>query len=112
MGRFRPLFRGIGTIECRSYTKYNGGMRIDIFIVLLVAAILLYRWYQKAPKENASPAKDEGSQGTSSTEMVQDPNCSTYVPETEAIKATIEGRDYNFCSEKCAEIYRKKRSAV
>ncbi len=86
-------------------------MRIDIFIILLVVAILLYRWSRKAPEEkdeDAEPASTEPS----STEMVQDPNCSTYVPETEAIKATIAGRDYCFCSEKCAEIYRKKKSAV
>ncbi len=81
-------------------------MRLDIFILLLVVAILLYRWSQKAPKEKAEDSEP------SSTEMVQDPNCSTYVPETEAIKASIAGRDYYFCSEECAEIYRKKKSAV
>ncbi len=79
-------------------------MRIDIFILLLVVAILVYRWYQKAPKE-----KDEGP---SSTEMVQDPNCEVYIPESEAIRATIDGRDHCFCSEKCAAEYRKKHSPV
>ncbi len=82
-------------------------MRIDIFILLLVGAILLYRWSKKAPKTIV-----EEQEEPSSTEMVQDPNCSTYVPETEAIKTTIAGIDYCFCSEKCAEIYRKKKSAV
>ena len=81
-------------------------MRIDIFIILLIGAVLLYRWYQKAPKPKVEDAEP------SSTEMVLDPNCSTYIPETEAIKATISDRDYCFCSEKCAEIYRKKKSAV
>ena len=66
----------------------------------------MYRWYQKASKAKVDDA------GPSSTEMVLDPNCSTYIPETEAIKANIAGSDYNFCSEKCAEIYRKKKSAV
>jgi YHS domain-containing protein len=79
-------------------------MRIDIFIVLLIAAILLYRWYQKLPK-------DQGNE-PSSTEMVQDPNCEIYIPESEAIRATIDGRDHCFCSEKCAAEYRKKHSAV
>jgi YHS domain-containing protein len=81
-------------------------MRFDIFIILLIGVVLLYQWYQKAPKakvEDVEPA---------STEMVLDPNCSTYIPETEAIKATIAGRDYCFCSEKCAESYRKKKSPV
>jgi len=87
-------------------------MRIDIFIILLIAAIVLYRWYQK----NASQVKAEDAEDSSgepvSTEMVLDPNCSTYIPETEAVKATIAGRDYCFCSEKCAEEYRNKKSAV
>ena len=56
-------------------------MRIDIFIFLLIAAILLYRWYQKLPK-------DQGGE-PSSTEMVMDPNCETYIPVTEAIRAHI-----------------------
>jgi len=81
-------------------------MRIDIFILLLIVAIVLYRWYQKAPKTKS------GDAALPSTEMVLDPNCSTYIPETEAIKATIAGTDYCFCSEKCAENYRKKKSAV
>ena len=84
-------------------------MRIDIFILLLIAAVLLYRWTQKASEEKGD---EFSSDEPASTEMVQDPNCSTYVPETEAIRATIAGRDYCFCSEKCAEIYRKKKSAV
>ena len=86
-------------------------MRIDIFIILLIGAVLLYRWYQKAPEEKAGDAEPSPAEPLS-TEMVQDPNCSTYVPETEAIKATIAGRDYCFCSEQCAERYRKKKSAV
>jgi YHS domain-containing protein len=87
-------------------------MRIDIFIILLIAAVLLYRWVQKAPKAKVEDVEEHSATEPASTEMVQDPNCSTYVPETEAIKATIVGKDYYFCSEKCAEIYRKKKSAV
>lgn len=81
-------------------------MRIDIFIILLIGAILLYRWYKKAPKA------ETGNVEPSSTEMVLDPNCSIYIPETEAIKATIAGRDYYFCSGKCADEYRNKYSTV
>ena len=86
-------------------------MRIDVFIILLVGAILLYRWAKKAPQAKVEDVRPSSSEPTS-TEMVLDPNCSTYVPETEAIKATIAGKDYNFCSENCAEIYRKKKSTV
>lgn len=80
-------------------------MRLDIFIVLLVAAILVYRWYQKKPKVKTGDAE------LSSTEMVQDPNCQTYVPEPEAIKATISGRDHYFCSGRCVDEYRAKHGS-
>jgi YHS domain-containing protein len=79
-------------------------MRIDIFLFLLIAAILVYRWYKKAPEEQGGEP--------SSTEMVQDPNCEIYIPVTEAIKAHIGGRDHFFCSEKCVEEYRKRHSTV
>lgn len=84
-------------------------MRIDIFILLLIAAVLLYRWTQKASEEKGD---EFSSDEPSSTEMVMDPNCEIYIPETEAIRATIDGRDQCFCSEKCAIEYRKKKSAV
>ena len=94
----------MGAVECRSDTKYNSDMRIDIFLFLLIAAILLYRWSRKAPPEKGAEP--------SSMEMVQDPNCEIYIPEAEAVKATIDGRDHFFCSEQCAVEYRKKHSAV
>jgi YHS domain-containing protein len=81
-------------------------MRIDIFILLLVAAIFLYRWYRKAPAAKVEDAESPP------TEMIQDPNCNIYVPATEAVKATIDGRTYCFCSGKCADEYRNKHSAV
>lgn len=79
-------------------------MRIDIFILLLVVAIVWYRWSKKSPQEKGAEP--------SSTEMVQDPNCEIYIPVTEAIRARIGSRDHFFCSEKCAAEYRKWHSTV
>ncbi len=45
-------------------------------------------------------------------EMVQDPNCETYIPMTEAVTATIAGREHFFCSEQCAEEYRNRHNTV
>ncbi len=78
-------------------------MRLVILIIILIGAVSLIRWYLSAPREE---------QGQLSTEMVQDPNCEIYVPVTEAVKATIAGRDHYFCSEQCADEYRNKHSAV
>lgn len=67
--------------------------------------VWLYRWSVRASREETPSAPD-------STEMVQDPNCETYIPVTEAVRAAVGGRDHYFCSEQCAEEYRNKHSAV
>ena len=78
-------------------------MRLAILILILIAAVSLVRWFLSAPREQAE---------LSSTEMVQDPNCETYIPVTEAVTATIAGREHFFCSEQCAEEYRNRHNAV
>jgi uncharacterized protein len=46
---------------------------------------------------------------TSSTdkEMVQDPQCQTYVPKETALRATIDGEAYYFCSQECVQAFKK-----
>ncbi len=78
-------------------------MRLAILLLILIAVVSLVRWYLRAPREDAEAL---------STEMVQDPNCETYVPMTEAVIATIAGRDHFFCSEQCANEYRNKHNTV
>ena len=41
--------------------------------------------------------------------MVQDPNCGTYIPRSEAVRRSVGGEDRWFCSEACAEAYLEKR---
>ena len=41
------------------------------------------------------------------TEMVQDPNNGVYIPKKEAIKKTINGKEYYFSTEQSAEEYIK-----
>ncbi len=80
-------------------------MRLAILILILIAADSLVRWYLQAPRDQAELSSTE-------TEMVQDPNCETYIPVTEAVTATIAGREHHFCSEQCAEEYRNKHNVV
>ena len=65
---------------------------IAVIIVILVARLIL-----------PSSAKEPNA-----TEMVQDPNNGVYIPKTEAIKKTINGKEYYFSSEKSAEDYINK----
>lgn len=41
-------------------------------------------------------------------EMKQDPNCHTFIPESQALKREISGKTYYFCSEQC---YREFQAA-
>jgi YHS domain-containing protein len=45
---------------------------------------------------------DRGEGGGAIDEMVQDPQCKTYIPRRQAVQKTIEGRTVHFCSEACA----------
>ncbi|HOW57256.1 MAG TPA: hypothetical protein PKZ12_04585 [Smithellaceae bacterium] len=40
-------------------------------------------------------------------ELVEDLNCHTYIPQSQAVRKEIAGQIYYFCSEKCSEEYRK-----
>lgn len=40
-------------------------------------------------------------------EMVQDPQCGTYIPRQRAVRRRIKGEERYFCSEECAEKYEK-----
>ncbi len=75
-------------------------VRIAIFALLIALVILLVRSYFLPTGQ-----KEED---TDSMELVQDPNCEIYLPRSEAVEHDIGDTTYYFCSEKCAEEYRKK----
>ncbi len=68
----------------------------------LVVAVFIWLVRTFFPSSN----RKEGADATK--EMVKDPNCETYVPQSEAISKTVRGTNYFFCSEKCAEEYSQK----
>ena len=66
---------------------------IAVIFVILVARLI---FPSSSPKE------------PNPTEMVQDPNNGVYIPKSEAIKKTVNGKEYYFSSEKSAEEYIRK----
>ena len=66
---------------------------IAVIIVILVARLIFPSSSSKEPNP---------------TEMVQDPNNGVYIPKTEAIKKTINGKEYYFSSEQSAKDYINK----
>ncbi len=55
------------------------------------------------------PGKSKRSQNRSNEgeAMVEDPQCGTYLPLSDTIKANIHGRQHYFCSKKCLKEYKK-----
>jgi len=41
-------------------------------------------------------------------EMVQDPNCKTYIPRRDARRRRVAGNEYFFCSKTCADTYEEE----
>ncbi len=44
-------------------------------------------------------------------EMVQDPECRTYIPKARAVNRLVGGKLLSFCSESCAQRYEEKIKA-
>ncbi len=72
-------------------------VRLIIILALVAGFIMLYRslFGERSSSGDSSDAAD----------MVQDPNCGTYIPKKQCITKSIEGKEYFFCSKKCAEEY-------
>jgi YHS domain-containing protein len=49
-----------------------------------------------------------GRRGGSAEPLVQDPVCKTFVPRRTAIRVQKGGEEHYFCSERCAEVFRKE----
>ena len=71
-------------------------------IFLAVLAYILYRLVKGvffSPKTKIDRRKPGGV----IDEMVQDPFCGTYIPKRESIRRVMEGQEYLFCSDECAD---------
>lgn len=77
------------------------------FLALIAAGYLAYRWLVKPSlKANRGPVKEDpaGAPG-GEDEMVQDPLCGVYFPESEGFVAKVDGRRMVFCSDDCRQAY-------
>ena len=83
-------------------------MRIAILILL---AFFLYRYFRKKKTERQWPEEQFGGgeydQG-SFEEMVEDPYCKTFIQKGRAIKASVGGKTYFFCSSECRDRFLEK----
>ncbi len=76
--------------------------RLIIILALVAGFIMLYR----SLFGGANPSRDDP---TETADMAQDPNCGTYVPKKQSITKSVQGKEYFFCSKKCADEYSSKK---
>jgi YHS domain-containing protein len=84
--------------------KTDGNLMIKL-ILLVLCGFIFYSMISGLLR----PGKSKRPQNRSKDGevMVEDPQCGTYLPVSDAIKANIDGQERHFCSKKCLKEYRK-----
>lgn len=75
-----------------------------IFFVLLI--LLLYFLLHYLIRD--MPSRKKTSKNAGPDELVQDPNCQTYIPKRSALKRKIGGQVFYFCRKECFNNYLQK----
>ena len=78
-------------------------MRLLIFAFL---AYVLYRVIKGVLSSGRRPVSR--NERGAIDEMIQDPFCKTYIPLRDALRRTIDGKEYFFCSQECADKFEKE----
>lgn len=76
---------------------------------LMIVIVLVYLFYRVVRALNRPAAKPSAAPPAAGEDLVEDPQCHTYVPVTHARRSQIDGKTVYFCSEKCLEQYKKQQ---
>lgn len=79
-------------------------------IIIFVLIYLLYRiiklFHRSRPEGVSSQQiKKVKNMPTAGEDLVEDPQCHTYVPVSQAYRKEIDGENHYFCSKECYETY-------
>jgi YHS domain-containing protein len=80
-------------------------LRILLLTILLYLVFILVRNFAASVTRRKDRfARPPGPVKTE--DLVQDPYCHRYIPESEALKASLDGQTLYFCSRECLEKYK------
>jgi YHS domain-containing protein len=85
------------------------GLAMIRFIFFTILFFILYYLLLYLLK-GILPRKKRTNPESEPEELVQDPNCQTYIPKRSALKKKISGNSLYFCSQECLKNYLKKQS--
>jgi len=73
-------------------------------LILILVGFVVYSMISglRRPGINKPPK----SRTRDGEQMVEDPQCGTYLPISDSVTATIAGQQLHFCSKKCLKDYR------
>lgn len=80
-----------------------------LFLLILVICIYFLGRSIFAPRPPHTSGRERGraNKAPLDTELVQDPQCQLYIPRAEAVRRSIRGRTYHFCSRECADKFER-----
>jgi YHS domain-containing protein len=81
------------------------------FLIILALLFLCYYAVKKAllPLLRSYKSFKGHHNFQADKELVQDPWCHTYIPKETALRATISGEVFYFCSRECLDAYKEAR---
>ena len=80
-------------------------IKLLIFILLgFIGYSLIQGIIAPRSGRGGKPPRSRSGEGE---EMVEDPQCGTFLPISETVSATINGQTKHFCSKKCLKAYKK-----
>lgn len=73
-----------------------------------IAGFLVYTVFQIVKQALLKPPEPPPEKTSRGEEMMLDPECGTYIPRNDAIKAQVKGSVHHFCSADCRDKYQKR----
>ena len=80
-------------------------IRFLIICALVYFSYKLIKWIFFSPVITGHDLPEHKTTAVKSEDLVEDPYCHTYVPLSQAYKASIGGHTIYFCSQNCSEKY-------
>ncbi len=77
-------------------------------LLLILLFFVGYSFFQALLTPGRRTNKRPDNRTEQGEQMVQDPQCGTYLPISDALSANIRGRQHYFCSRKCRNQFKKQ----
>ncbi len=79
-------------------------------LILVLLGFLAYTLFTAVTRKlGGGPSSSSDAKGPKGEQMVQDPQCGTFLPRSEALTKVVRGEKHHFCSEKCRDAFVRKK---